>query len=203
MQPSTHAQTDWPAADAGGSSLPVFFHFGWQILRAGHHAALTWFAWTSATGWLLWLISSNVVVLLCRTVFTNILIAVIDWRWRSFFSKWLRTTSAYELRSSLKFIILFFFLLVCAFHAVHCLSSIQYISLFTSWFPFLLLVDRLDRISLHLSAWRSLQSLRIMGKWSYRLWFYVSERLKYLGTTWDADLSFQLKMRSSTSPEGK
>lgn len=138
MQPSTQAQTGWPAAAAGASSLSVLFHFNWQILRAGNRAAPTWFAWTSATGWFLWLISSNVGVLLCE----NCLHKHPDCSYRLkmktnlssvlffFHSKWLRTASVYILSPSwsssfsLSCSWSCLFLLVCAFH--HCLSSIYF-----------------------------------------------------------------------------
>lgn len=117
------------------------FHFNWQILRAGNRAAPTWFAWTSATGWFLWLISSNVGVLLCKNCLhkhpdcsyrlkmkTNL--SSVQFSSVFFHSKWLRTASAYVLSPpwsssfSLSCSWSCLFLLVCAFH--HCLSSIYF-----------------------------------------------------------------------------
>lgn len=94
----------------------------------GHLQLAGFFGWLAPT----WESSS------VKTVFTNILIAVIDSRWRQiclqscffFFSKWLRTASAYVLSPpwsssfSLSCSWSCLFLLVCAFH--HCLSSIYF-----------------------------------------------------------------------------
>lgn len=109
MQPSTRAQTDWLLVRP--ACLCFFISTGrlgrLEIMQPLHglHGCLQLDGFFG-------LFSSNVGVLLCTTVFTNILIAVIDWRWRQiclqscfFFShsKWLRTASVYELSAHILF----------------------------------------------------------------------------------------------------